>query len=232
VRDGKPRKRGHYYRYACHEFGGGHLPLLQLGAIVAEAVGMPEPRDRDAAYLVFRAFFESDPKNRREWRRTVDRQRGKKQKRQGRPHRFNSNKSEAPDPTTDAFLRSFQWRQLRMVVLVKRGNRCECCGASPKDGITIHVDHIKPRRRFPELALVEANLQVLCEVCNHGKAGWDYTDWRTAGAQTPRESFKDSPIPGSGDGDGLMPVATRPRLVRRTQEGRADEVNAAIRSAG
>lgn len=82
--------------------------------------------------------------------------------------------------TDDAFLFSFEWRQLRMQVIKKRGARCECCGASPSDGVTvINVDHIKPRRDFPELALTESNLQVLCAVCNHGKGNWDRTDWRT-----------------------------------------------------
>jgi 5-methylcytosine-specific restriction endonuclease McrA len=81
---------------------------------------------------------------------------------------------------SDDFLLSFEWRQLRMVVLKKRGARCECCGASPADGVTvINVDHIKPRRDFPELALDESNLQILCGVCNHGKGNWDQTDWRS-----------------------------------------------------
>lgn len=81
--------------------------------------------------------------------------------------------------TAAAFLETFEWRQLRMRVLTTRGARCECCGASPADGVTvINVDHIKPRRDFPELALTESNLQVLCAVCNHGKGNWDRTDWR------------------------------------------------------
>jgi hypothetical protein len=82
---------------------------------------------------------------------------------------------------TDAFLLSFEWRRLRMVVIKKRGAKCECCGATPADGTTvINVDHVKPRRLFPELALDESNLQVLCNACNHGKGNWDQTDWRTA----------------------------------------------------
>jgi len=80
---------------------------------------------------------------------------------------------------SEEFLRSGEWRRLRMLVIKKRGARCECCGATPKDGVTvINVDHIKPRRDFPELALSESNLQVLCAVCNHGKGNWDKTDWR------------------------------------------------------
>lgn len=79
---------------------------------------------------------------------------------------------------SDEFLSSYEWRRLRMDVLVEHGARCQCCGQSAKDGIVIHVDHIKPRRLFPELALDRSNLQVLCEVCNHGKGNWDQTDWR------------------------------------------------------
>jgi 5-methylcytosine-specific restriction endonuclease McrA len=42
----------------------------------------------------------------------------------------------------------------------------------------LNVDHIKPRRRFPELSLDPDNLQVLCGNCNTGKGSWDTTDWR------------------------------------------------------
>jgi 5-methylcytosine-specific restriction endonuclease McrA len=89
----------------------------------------------------------------------------------------------APQTTSDVasveFLQSYAWRRLRMVVLAKRGARCECCGASPNDGVTvINVDHIKPRKEYPYLALVESNLQILCHTCNHGKGNWDETDWR------------------------------------------------------
>ncbi len=76
------------------------------------------------------------------------------------------------------FLSTYEWRRLRMVVLTKRGAKCECCGQTPLDGVVMHVDHIKPRRLFPELALDENNLQILCEICNHGKGNWDQTDWR------------------------------------------------------
>jgi len=44
----------------------------------------------------------------------------------------------------------------------------------------MNVDHIKPRRLFPHLALDLRNLQVLCEDCNHGSANWSMTDWRSA----------------------------------------------------
>lgn len=79
---------------------------------------------------------------------------------------------------SDAFLRSSEWRRLRYEVLKRNGGRCQCCGATAAAGNTINVDHIKPRRRFPELALAIDNLQVLCGDCNAGKGNWDETDWR------------------------------------------------------
>jgi 5-methylcytosine-specific restriction endonuclease McrA len=53
-----------------------------------------------------------------------------------------------------------------------------CCGASAKDGIRIHVDHIKPRSKYPKIELDINNLQILCDDCNIGKGNWDETDWR------------------------------------------------------
>jgi 5-methylcytosine-specific restriction endonuclease McrA len=88
---------------------------------------------------------------------------------------------------TDAFLASYEWKVLRMQVLKRDGARCACCGASPADGARMHVDHIKPRRRFPELATDLENLQVLCSACNHGKGNWDSTDWRPQTDELPQE---------------------------------------------
>ena len=82
------------------------------------------------------------------------------------------------NPNSDAFLESYEWRRVRMEVIKKYGAKCQCCGATPKDGVRINVDHIKPRKLFPMLALDKNNLQVLCDLCNHGKGNWDFTDWR------------------------------------------------------
>jgi len=81
-------------------------------------------------------------------------------------------------PQGESFLLSYEWRVTRMKVLVRDGARCACCGSTAKDGVRMNVDHIKPRKTHPELALNMSNLQVLCEVCNHGKSNWDTTDWR------------------------------------------------------
>ena len=79
---------------------------------------------------------------------------------------------------SDAFLTSREWRTVRIEIIKRDGRRCACCGATPDDGVQIHVDHIKNRRDYPHLALDKGNLQVLCEICNHGKGNWDSTDWR------------------------------------------------------
>ena len=72
------------------------------------------------------------------------------------------------------FYDSEAWRMLRYQALKRSNKRCELCGATSK----LHVDHIKPRSRYPELALRLDNLQVLCRDCNLGKGAWDSTDWR------------------------------------------------------
>ncbi len=77
------------------------------------------------------------------------------------------------------FYLSREWRELRVRVLEKYECKCMMCGQSPKiHGIVIHVDHIKPRSKYPELSLTFENLQLLCEACNLGKSNKYQTDWR------------------------------------------------------
>lgn len=68
--------------------------------------------------------------------------------------------------TSTDFYNSVKWKSLRAKVFSIHGNRCQCCGRGPKDGIFLHVDHIKPRSKYPELELDINNLQILCEDCN------------------------------------------------------------------
>ena len=70
------------------------------------------------------------------------------------------------------------WPKLRAIILKRDHGRCRCCGATAKHGVRLHVDHIKPRSKYPELALDGDNLQVLCEICNLSKSNKDETDWR------------------------------------------------------
>lgn len=88
------------------------------------------------------------------------------------------------EPTTKpakSFYETDEWRRLRYEVLRNSKGRCECCGHGPRKGKPLHVDHIKPRSKYPELELEITNLQVLCDDCNLGKGAWDETDWRGKG---------------------------------------------------
>lgn len=75
------------------------------------------------------------------------------------------------------FLDSHEWRRLRAEVIAHYGPQCMCCGATPQPW-NLNVDHIKPRKHFPELALAFDNLQVLCAHCNKAKGNKHSTDYR------------------------------------------------------
>jgi 5-methylcytosine-specific restriction endonuclease McrA len=84
-----------------------------------------------------------------------------------------------PSVVRTEFYKSDAWRALRFLALKASDGCCCLCGRSNRGhGIILHVDHIKPRSRYPALALTLSNLQVLCEDCNMGKGNRDDTDWR------------------------------------------------------
>lgn len=80
-------------------------------------------------------------------------------------------------PADKKFFQSRAWQKLRYEAILKNGRRCQACGRSD---LEIHVDHIKPRSKYPRLALKLSNLQILCRDCNLGKGTWDETDWRAS----------------------------------------------------
>ena len=71
------------------------------------------------------------------------------------------------------FYKSPAWKKIRFSVLSQSNGCCSLCGASAKDGICMHVDHIKPRSKYPDLELEARNLQVLCADCNIAKSNSD-----------------------------------------------------------
>mgnify|MGYP000399620017 CR=1 FL=1 len=77
----------------------------------------------------------------------------------------------------DSLLQSPEWKALRQRVISHYGGRCMCCGRVPQRGI--NVDHIKPRKTHPHLALEFDNLQLLCGRCNRRKGNKHETDYRT-----------------------------------------------------
>ena len=68
------------------------------------------------------------------------------------------------------FYKSREWQELRWKALKLSNGSCVYCGRSrTAHGVILHVDHIKPRFKFPHLALELSNLQITCEDCNLGK---------------------------------------------------------------
>lgn len=69
--------------------------------------------------------------------------------------------------------RSLMTDSLRYDILKRDGFRCVLCGASAKDGVKLHVDHIFPVSKGGKTE--PDNLRTLCESCNRGKgAKYDY----------------------------------------------------------
>lgn len=77
------------------------------------------------------------------------------------------------------FYESYEWRRARYDALCAADGKCQLCGRSKHDGIILNVDHIVPLRKDWSQRLSQANLQVLCHECNHGKGNRDNTDWRS-----------------------------------------------------
>jgi 5-methylcytosine-specific restriction endonuclease McrA len=73
------------------------------------------------------------------------------------------------------FLWSAEWRALRLEAIKLYGNRCAKCG---KEDEHINIDHIKPRKFYPDLALDINNLQPLCHPCNKEKGNKAPVDYR------------------------------------------------------
>lgn len=78
------------------------------------------------------------------------------------------------------FYLSKDWRYVRYEALKRSRGVCELCGTAPTPGKPLHVDHIKPRSKYPELEFEISNLQILCDDCNLGKGNRDEIDWRRA----------------------------------------------------
>jgi 5-methylcytosine-specific restriction endonuclease McrA len=70
---------------------------------------------------------------------------------------------------SDGFLHTQEWKQLRLLAIERYGLICVHCGRENSRKYPINIDHIKPRKLFPELALDINNLQPLCGPCNKRK---------------------------------------------------------------
>lgn len=73
------------------------------------------------------------------------------------------------------------WRELqdfsaaqKKKILKRDGYRCVICGRGKNDGVELHVDHINPKDKGGEAALV--NGQTLCSPCNFRKKNLNQTE--------------------------------------------------------
>lgn len=80
-----------------------------------------------------------------------------------------------------SFYQSWEWKKVRYDAIKLYEQRCMCCGwqvGDTESGFLV-VDHIKPRSKYPMLALDINNLQILCNDCNMGKSNHVDDDWRS-----------------------------------------------------
>jgi len=68
---------------------------------------------------------------------------------------------------TKEYQRALMSDALRYEILHRDGFKCQLCGASMKDGATLHVDHIIPVSKGGKTE--KSNLRTLCDRCNIGK---------------------------------------------------------------
>lgn len=71
--------------------------------------------------------------------------------------------------SSDGFLQSKEWKELRILAINKYGLVCLSCGRDNSRSFPTNIDHVKPRKLFPKLALDINNLQPLCGPCNKRK---------------------------------------------------------------
>jgi len=92
-------------------------------------------------------------------------------------HKKGTKKKKDKAKKSKSFYKTDVWHRLRYKAFLIHGKRCMVCGATGKDS-RLHVDHIKPISKFPQLMTDINNLQILCALCNKGKGNWDETDHR------------------------------------------------------
>ena len=75
-----------------------------------------------------------------------------------------------PEIADREFYSSPAWLKLRYKTLIRYDSTCMACKRPKSQTGSLHVDHIKPRSKYPHLALDPENLQILCMECNIGKS--------------------------------------------------------------
>ncbi len=69
--------------------------------------------------------------------------------------------------TSDRFLHSGIWKEKRKKILRRDGYLCRECKKYGRNSDAVYVHHIKSRKKYPELALVDSNLESVCLGCHN-----------------------------------------------------------------
>ncbi len=120
-----------------------------------------------------------------------------------------------------------EWKTVRYMALRDSNGWCRLCGRTAKDGIKLHVDHIRPVSKEPKLALMLSNLQVLCDECNIGKSNTDNIDWSGQTVLSDKQrrrlirksiSILDTQMPGARSSSPSLPNRAVAREIVMKQE--------------
>jgi len=76
------------------------------------------------------------------------------------------------------FLSTEEWFILKAQTIAKYGCTCMRCKRKILNWTSINVDHIKPRKFYPNLSNDPDNLQILCGNCNKLKGNSHDIDYR------------------------------------------------------
>lgn len=74
---------------------------------------------------------------------------------------------------THQFYSSPEWNLIRKQIIKESGRVCAECNKYIRSNEDVTVDHIRPRSKYPHLALEKQNLRVLCRSCNASKGDRD-----------------------------------------------------------
>jgi hypothetical protein len=66
-------------------------------------------------------------------------------------------------PTNIKITNNFLYKEFRKLIFKKHNYTCQLCG---QIGGYIHLHHIRPKAKYPELLLVKENVTVLCKDCH------------------------------------------------------------------
>lgn len=93
---------------------------------------------------------------------------------------YHSGTSEIIHKEDYAFYSTKEWHELRAWALDHYGRRCMFPGCKEKinSDTDLHIDHIKPKAKYPELAHDRNNVQVLCVLHNRTKSDRGQKDYR------------------------------------------------------